>query len=99
IKPDGKVTTIGLTGSPPQKVGGFTFDAAGNYVVTDYWNHAIHIITPAGICRTLRADTAHFVKPVGIARDPATGNFIVADYTLNALYSMTPDGKTVTTLL
>jgi len=94
ITPNGTVTTIPLTGTIPTRVGGMTFDASGNYVITDYNLGAIDIITPSGTLTTLfQNDTLAGAEILGVVRDPGTGDFIVAGRLSNSLYSVAPDGS------
>ncbi|SPF55689.1 exported hypothetical protein [Candidatus Sulfopaludibacter sp. SbA4] len=94
ITPGGTVTTIPLSGTIPTRVGGMTFDASGNYVITDYNLGAIDVITPSGAITTLfQNDTLAAAELTGIVRDPGTGDFIVVGRVSKSLYSVAPDGS------
>ncbi len=78
-------------------------DTAGNVYVSDYGNHAIRVISPAGVVSTLAglpgtsgsADgpgtSARFSYPDGIAVD-ANGNVYVADEGNLTIRKVTPEG-------
>jgi len=99
ITPAGAVTTLTLTGPTPGSVGGMTFDAYGNYVVTDYLNNkSIYTITPAGAV-SLLVESSLFGRIFGLVRDPSTGNFIVTDGLNDKVFSVGPTGSPITVLL
>jgi len=112
ITPEGVVTTFAGSG-----IGGFAdgtgataqfyypnsaaFDASENLFVTDYYNHLIRKITPAGVVTTIAGSTkgfadgvgteAQFNNPRGIAFD-ASGNMYVADEYSYSIRIITPAG-------
>ena len=95
----GTVTPISLSGTLPSRIGGFTFDATGNYVITDYNNNVIDLITPGGALTTLAPNSAPLAGQIlGIARDPASGNYIVANRSANTLVSVSSNGTSVATI-
>jgi sugar lactone lactonase YvrE len=87
---------------------GIVVDASGNSYVSDFFNHTIRMVTPAGVATTLAGlagvpgsddgtnGTARFNNPSGLAMD-AAGNIYVADTGNNVIRVMTPAGV-VTTL-
>ncbi|MEB3205176.1 MAG: hypothetical protein VKP57_10805 [Candidatus Sericytochromatia bacterium] len=86
---------------------GMTIDAQDNLYVSDYWNHRIRKITPAGLVTTFAgtgqagsvdgaAGVARFSEPISICRD-AQGYFWLADHNAHRIRRVAPDG-TVTTL-
>jgi uncharacterized protein (TIGR03437 family) len=96
ITPSGTVTRILLISTIPIRVGGMTFDAAGNYVVTDYLNNGILTITPSGAVRVLMQDP-RLNRALGIARDPSSGSFIIVDQ-FGELLSVSASGNSIITL-
>ena len=94
ITPAGVVSEIHLSGVIPTSVGGMTFDASGNYVITDFRHGAIDVITPSGTVTTLiQNDTLFAAEILGVVRDSSTGNFVVAGRLSNSLYLVAPDGS------
>jgi len=90
---------------------GLAFDADGNLYVSDWVNHRIRMISPAGVVTTVAgagppgsrgslldgpAHAARFFGPEGLAVD-AGGNIFVADTLNNRIRRISPDG-TVTTV-
>ena len=98
ITPLGTVTGLTLTGDIPQGSGGLTFDASGNYVVTDYRSNSIFTITPAGAV-SLLVNSPSLAKPSGIVWDASTGTFIVLSRGSNTLFSIGPTGTPMNILL
>jgi uncharacterized protein (TIGR03437 family) len=105
VTPGGAITAIPLSsggGDPtPAGLGGMTFDARGNYVVTDWSNEAVYTIAPfgaanAGTFTVLYANSEVFCDPLGIYRDPLSGLFFLVDDGNDAVYTLTPDGATLT---
>ena len=86
---------------------GIAVDGADNSYVSDYLNHTIRVITPAGVATTLAglagvpgvADgtngTARFTNPSGVAMD-ASGNLYVADTGNSTIRKVTPAGVVTT---
>jgi|GEM_PF-1260161 len=86
---------------------GVVVDGAGNIFVTDFANHTIRMITPAGVVSTFAGaagisgstdDTgtaARFSSPLGIAID-SLGNFYVADSVNHTIRKITPAGVVTT---
>jgi mucin-19 len=80
-------------------------DAAGNTYVTDYFNHGIRKVTPAGVVTTYTGgssglvnghiSTARFSYPNYIAFDPS-GNLFVVDHGNNLIRKITPAGMVST---
>ena len=120
VTPAGIVTTLAGTGNTSGAVNGTgaaarfsnphgtAVDGAGNVYVADTDNHAIRMITPAGVVTTFAGTmgaaagtdgtgaAARFNGPAGIARDGA-GNIYVTDYNGHTIRKITPAGV-VTTL-
>ena len=80
--------------------------ANGEYVMTDFWNHALRVVTPGGAVRTLAGNgepglvdgqgaAARFNCPQGLARDK-DGSILVADTGNNAVRRVTMDGEVST---
>ena len=98
------------TGSAARFNGPATLDvnANGNVYVTDFYNHTIRLVTPAGVVTTLAGTAgvsgtndgpgiaARFNNPIGIAVDNAT-NVYVSDTGNQTIRKITPGGA-VTTL-
>ncbi len=117
---DGMVTTFaGLAGVPGSDDGTgpdarfynpavLDIDTNGNLYLSDFNNHTIRQVTPAGVVTTLAgtpgvpgtndgpAGSALFNHPLGVAVDNAT-NVYVGDYGNYTIRKITPDGQ-VTTL-
>lgn len=119
ITPTGMVTT--LAGSPGETGGadgtghaarfyypqGLALDTAGNEYITDYLNHTIRKVTPAGVVTTLAGShgvsgsangigsAARFKNPRGIAVD-AAGNVFVSDFGNAVIRKITPSGQVST---
>ncbi|QYF94188.1 gluconolaconase [Massilia sp. PAMC28688] len=85
---------------------GIAFDARGNLIVADTGNHAIRMVTPAGVVTTLAgtgsagfADgpggQAQFNGPIGVALDKA-GNIYVADTYNDRIRRIGTDGMVST---
>jgi sugar lactone lactonase YvrE len=82
---------------------GIAIDAVHNLYVADTGNHTVRKITPAGMVSTLAGSagkygsedgfgaTARFLKPPGIAVDPA-GNVFVSQPLYGTIRKITPDG-------
>jgi hypothetical protein len=105
----GTVTTITVPGTLPTRVGGFTFDATGNYVMTDYNANAIDVITTGFTCYPricfgpgvnilAQNSTTLAGQILGITRDPSSGNYIVANRGANTLLSVSSDGTSIGTI-
>jgi hypothetical protein len=83
---------------------GVTVKASGNIFVTDYNNHTIRQVTPAGVVSTLAGwagiwgsadgmnSSALFFAPAGITVDSST-NIYVADSGNNAVRKIAPSGS------
>jgi sugar lactone lactonase YvrE len=86
---------------------GMAIDRAGNVYTTDWRNHTIRKITPAGVVTTIAGlagpegyadgtgSAARFNFPKGLAID-AAGNVIVADWGNHVLRKVTPAGVVTT---
>lgn len=84
---------------------GLAIDTQGNLYVGDVENHAIRIISPDGVVRTLAGgrkgysdrdgDLAMFNHPYGVAVD-GHGNVYVADSDNNTIRKITPEGSAST---
>lgn len=84
-----------------------TIDAQGNLIVSDYWNHCIRKVTPAGDVTTIAgtagvsgfkdglATTAQFFHPSGVEVDK-DGNIYVADKFNHRIRKITPSGYVIT---
>jgi len=80
---------------------GMAVDSSGNAYVTDYSNHRIRKITPAGVVSTLAGrrsgykdgtgTDAQFFYPAGVAVD-SSGNVYVADTYNHRIRKITPKG-------
>lgn len=92
MTPGGTVTPVTLSATLPVGLGGFTFDASGNYVVADAGNSTISSVTPAGTVSTLATNALLSGQLAGIVRDASSGNFAVANRGTNALLLVTPAG-------
>ena len=100
INPDGLVNSIAVTAAPstsaPRSIGGFTFDASGNYVITDWYQDAIYTVTPSGTSTPLFSDpNLYFSDLLGIARDRVGGSYFFVDDRVNTLNSLSANGSTV----
>lgn len=97
ITPSGTVTSVPLSGVPSGQIvlGGMTFGASGDYVVTVRGGQILDI-TPTGQTRTL-AESDALVGAAGIARDPISGNFLVVNNSNNALLTVSADGSSIRT--
>jgi uncharacterized protein (TIGR03437 family) len=95
ITPGGTVSNLESSGNWPSTVGGLTFDALGNYVLTDWYNAQVFTITPSGLGSFLYGGEA-LSEPLGITRDNLTGNFLIADNGNDVLYQLSPNGSTIT---
>jgi len=84
--------------------GAIALDAAGNLIISDYWNQRIRKITPAGVVTTVAGSgsrstidgygtLASFALPCGIALD-SSGNIYVAATATRKIY---PNNGSVTT--
>ncbi|MCW1924498.1 hypothetical protein OKA05_18170 [Luteolibacter arcticus] len=113
ITPQGVVTTLAGSGTQGTADGtgsaaGFRYpialalDPGGNLFVSDWGNHTIRKITPAGVVTTFAGSglignldgagtAARFNAPTGLAVD-ASGNVYVADSTNNKIRKITPAG-------
>jgi sugar lactone lactonase YvrE len=67
---------------------GLAVDSVGNVYVADNGNHAIRMVTQAGVVTTIGGN-AEFVSPGGVAVDGA-GNLYVADSTRRCITKGTP---------
>jgi sugar lactone lactonase YvrE len=88
-------------------VGGIAVDPMGNVYVTEFYNHTVRKISPAGVVSTLagsagqsgyaegRGGQARFSSPNNAAVD-AQGNVYITDYANNAIRKITPDGTVST---
>ncbi|MDB5146205.1 MAG: wapA 1, partial [Mucilaginibacter sp.] len=115
VTPSGVVTTL-AGGTPGTADGtgtaaqfnhptGVVVDASGNVYVTDFYNHTIRKVTPAGVVTTFAggiqgsADgtgtAAQFNYPVFITMD-AAGNFFVGDRSNSKIRKITPAGVVTT---
>jgi hypothetical protein len=83
--------------------GAIALDAAGNLIISDYWNQRIRKITPAGVVTTVAGSgsrstidgygtLASFALPCGIALD-SSGNIYVAATATRKIY---PNGSVTT---
>lgn len=118
ITPDGTVSTLAgstygfndATGTAAQfgSMDGIVVDSNDNIYVTDWDNHRIRKITPAGVVTTFAGNNtyasvdgvgtaAQFMSPIGIAID-SLDNIYVTDADANKVRKITPDG-TVTTIV
>jgi hypothetical protein len=100
ITPSGTLTTIlaGHNGTLVRRNGGLTFDAAGNYVITDYVDNLLLRVSPSGSSSILPTNAALLSGPGGIMRDPASGDFIIACQQTNSLLDVSSDGSSVRTI-
>jgi hypothetical protein len=102
----GAVTAISVPGTLPTRVGGFTFDATGNIVMTDYIANAINVITTGFTCypRICFGPGVNTLAQIpnarvfGITRDPISGTYIVANGSGNSLLSVSSDGTLISTI-
>ncbi len=99
ISPSGVVTGVTLTGTIPGGAGGLAFDANGNYVISDYTQAVVDLITigsqtaTTGVCSALYNNpNAILQAPGGLYRDPTSGNYLIADEGTGSLYSLTSNG-------
>lgn len=118
ISPTGQVTTLaGSTAGYANGVGvaaqfnyprGVVVDKTNNLYITDYTNHRIRKVTPAGVVSTVAglgtagaadgaALSAQFSNPYGITID-ALGALYIGDYGNHRIRIITPEG-TVSTML
>ncbi|HVW10330.1 MAG TPA: putative Ig domain-containing protein, partial [Bryobacteraceae bacterium] len=98
-----QVTNIPITVTEntvtPVAIGGFTFDANGDYVEVDPYNYTVYTIakagsSSAGSASALYVDTAGYLSyPQGIVRDPGSGRFFLVDPEIEALDSFAADGS------
>jgi sugar lactone lactonase YvrE len=122
ITPAGVVTTLaGSTGGNVNGVGTLAMfnrpldvavDGAGNAFVCDLSNHAVRLITPAGVVSHFVGSTAATAgysdgvgtnallnQPAHIAADPTSGALFIADYAIGLLRRVTIATQAVTTLM
>ena len=117
ITPAGVVTTFAGSGTPTSIDGtgtaasfnlpsGIAIDGAGNLYVAECYNHAIRMITPAGVVTTFAGSgvvgstdgtgtTASFNYPTDITID-ATGDLYVSDLNNHKIRKITPAGVVTT---
>ncbi len=93
----GNVTNVTVSGRDPVGISGLALDGNGNYLISDFVNRVIDVITPAGAGSLLFANGNETLAfPSGMYRDPSSGNILLTDETRGALYSLTPNGVTLT---
>ncbi len=95
----GTVTPIALSGItvPIISLGGMTFDASGDYILTDNDSDNIYKVTPQGVVSILFNNSNNVLSvPTGIYRDPASGNFFVTDDDDDKLFLINPAGTQIT---
>ena len=97
MTPGGSVTNLTLNGPAIPRIGGLTINDAGNYVVTDYINNVIDVITPGGVVSTLLSGHP-FNELTGIAWDPSLQKYFFVDRGTNTLYSLSANGQTLATV-
>lgn len=117
VSMDGKVSTLAGNGEEGFADGqgaaarfgfvhGVVVTANGDYVMTDYCNHAVRVVTPNGAVRTLAGNgevgfvdgqgaAARFNRPVGLALD-VDGSILVADKGNHAVRRVTMAGAVST---
>jgi uncharacterized protein (TIGR03437 family) len=96
ITPAGSISEISLSGTVPDRVGGFTITGGGNYIVVDFESAQVFQITPGGASTSLVANPhTFFDSPEGVFYDPATGKILLVDNEIESLFSVSTDGTQV----
>jgi sugar lactone lactonase YvrE len=108
ITPDGRVTTLALSGQSLGEPRGIAIDAAGAIVVADYGSHAVRSVSGAGVVTTLAGTAgspgtadgtgaaARFHFPSGLAVTNA-GAIYVADTENDTIRAIAPGAVVSTT--